>query len=126
MNELVKEWLAKSDADFRTAIREVDVTEGPNYDAVCFHAQQCIEKLFKAMLLSFETSPARVHDLNVLFNELQSHIPLLSWPEDELRFLTQAAVVFRYPGESSDKPDAEEAVRICRALRQRIRPLLVP
>ncbi len=42
------EWVAKADADLDTANREVVVTYSPNYDAVCFHAQQCAEKYLKA------------------------------------------------------------------------------
>lgn len=39
------EWLAKAEGDLRTAQRELLVAELPNYDAVCFHSQQCAEKL---------------------------------------------------------------------------------
>jgi HEPN domain-containing protein len=49
MNEVVEEWIAKAEGDFRTASRELVVVDRPNYDAVCFHAQQCIEKLMKAV-----------------------------------------------------------------------------
>ena len=45
MNDTVKEWLEKADRDYATAARELKVEDNPNYDAVCFHAQQCIEKL---------------------------------------------------------------------------------
>lgn len=38
MNEVVREWIDKAEGDFRTASREMAVTEQPNYDAVCFHA----------------------------------------------------------------------------------------
>jgi hypothetical protein len=48
MNETAREWITKADGDFRTAGREILVEEGPNFDAVCYHAQQCIEKLMKA------------------------------------------------------------------------------
>lgn len=47
MNEVVGEWVAKAEGDFATAWRELAATESPNYDAVCFHAQQCAEKYFK-------------------------------------------------------------------------------
>lgn len=50
MNEVVNEWVVKAEGDFLTAAREVKANP-PNYDAVCFHAQQCIEKLLKALLI---------------------------------------------------------------------------
>jgi len=45
------EWVDKADADLDTAKREATVVESPNYDAVCFHAQQCAEKYLKAVLV---------------------------------------------------------------------------
>ena len=51
MNATVKEWIAKAEADFSTATRELQAAESPNFDAVCFHAQQCAEKLMKALLI---------------------------------------------------------------------------
>ena len=48
MNETIREWVAKAEADYATAQRELCVKSSPNYDGVCFHAQQCVEKLMKA------------------------------------------------------------------------------
>jgi HEPN domain-containing protein len=45
MNDVVQEWVSKAEGDYRTANREFAVTDEPNFDAVCYHAQQCIEKL---------------------------------------------------------------------------------
>lgn len=59
MNETVREWIAKAEGDFRTAQRELAATEAPNYDAVAFHAQQCIEKLLKALLILKSLTPLR-------------------------------------------------------------------
>jgi HEPN domain-containing protein len=35
--------------DFATVEREVRARKNPNYDGVCFHAQQCAEKYLKAL-----------------------------------------------------------------------------
>jgi len=40
MKPLTHEWIAKAEGDYRTAGREWRVRRDPNYDAVCFHAQQ--------------------------------------------------------------------------------------
>ena len=45
MNPLTVEWIEKASADLATAGREMRARRDPNYDAVCFHAQQCVEKL---------------------------------------------------------------------------------
>ena len=50
MNGIVAEWIEKAEGDYRTAEREMRVRKAPNYDAVCFHAQQCAEKYLKAFL----------------------------------------------------------------------------
>jgi HEPN domain-containing protein len=50
MTPLTREWIDKAEGDFATARREIRVRQAPNYDAVCFHAQQCVEKYLKARL----------------------------------------------------------------------------
>jgi HEPN domain-containing protein len=50
MKRLALEWVDKAEADFHTAEREARARRNPNHDAVCFHAQQCIEKHLKARL----------------------------------------------------------------------------
>ena len=48
MNALTREWVTKAEGDLGTAARELAVDNDPNYDAVCFQAQQCAEKYLKA------------------------------------------------------------------------------
>ena len=124
MNETAREWLAKAEADYATAQRELKVAENPNFDAVCFHAQQCIEKLMKAILISHRVAPSRTHDLGVLSRSLAAVRASWSWPAEDLRFLSQAAVAFRYPGESADREDAIQSFDIATRLRVDLRPLL--
>ena len=50
MHALTSEWIAKAEADWRVANREIRVQHGASYDAVCFHSQQCVEKYLKAFL----------------------------------------------------------------------------
>ncbi len=44
-------------------MREHLVTDNPNYDAVCFHAQQCAEKYMKARLVDADVFLRKTHDL---------------------------------------------------------------
>ncbi len=50
MNPLTVEWINKAEADLLTARREYRARKKPNFDAVCFHAQQAVEKYLKAVL----------------------------------------------------------------------------
>jgi HEPN domain-containing protein len=50
MLPITSEWISKAEADFGTLQREIQVVDYPNYDGVCFHAQQCAEKYLKGRL----------------------------------------------------------------------------
>ncbi len=56
MNLLTQEWVNKAESDFRIATREIQVTQDPSYDGVCFHAQQCVEKYLKGYLQELGTA----------------------------------------------------------------------
>ncbi len=125
MNDTVREWIDKAAGDYRTAGRELQVSDSPNFDAVCFHAQQCIEKLMKALLIHQGVVPPRTHDLVYLDQLLASAWPGWSWPVvEDLRFLSRAAVAFRYPGEAADQMEANEAFDICTRIRKELLALL--
>ncbi|MBN1517590.1 HEPN domain-containing protein [Candidatus Sumerlaeota bacterium] len=122
MNEIVEEWIRKAEGDYATACRELAATEHPNYDAVCFHAQQCVEKLLKALVIQTGGHPPKIHDLS----QLLPLCPDWTWPVEELHYLSRAAVDFRYPGEEADLDEATEALEICGRIRddllKRLRP----
>lgn len=61
--DLVQSWIAKAESDLQAG-RQL-LTSGP-YDAVCFHAQQAIEKLLKALLAFYDQPLLRTHDLEEL------------------------------------------------------------
>jgi len=68
MKPELSEWVAKAEGDFVTARREISAIEYPNYDAVCFHAQQCVEKYLKARLVAAGRPFPKIHDLSALLN----------------------------------------------------------
>ncbi len=121
---MVEEWIAKAEGDFTVACRELRARKSPNYDAVCFHCQQCVEKLMKALLIHLGTTPPKTHLLLVLDELLVAACPGWSWPADDLRFLTRSAVFLRYPGESAEKQEAREAMIFTKKLRTRLLDLL--
>lgn len=70
MKPLSREWVEKAEGDFATASRELRARKSPNYDAVCFHAQQCIEKYLKARLQEADIAFGRTHNLVALLDRL--------------------------------------------------------
>lgn len=123
MNDTVKEWIAKAAMDCGTAGRELQASQEPNFDAVCFHAQQCVEKLMKGLLIHFGTVPPKSHDLVYLGDLLATVCNGWSWPVEELRFLSRASVDFRYPGESADREEANRAFDIATRIKKKLESL---
>lgn len=118
MLPITLEWITKAEADYATAQRELDVTDRPNYDGVCFHAQQCAEKYLKAFLQKSNIVFPRTHDLADLLALVLSIEPSWTSMQADLNTLSAFAVEYRYPGESSD---LEEAKRGGRKVRERSR-----
>jgi HEPN domain-containing protein len=96
----------------------------PNYDAVCFHAQQCAEKYLKACLQEAAVPFPRTHDLTVLLDLLLPSTPALAGLRSALDTLSAYAVDPRYPGLSVDKATAQDAARLCRVVRLELRQIL--
>lgn len=117
MNETVKEWLEKAEEDFQVMTREIRARKFPAFNAVCFHAQQCIEKLLKVLLIENNKIPPKTHDLIELNRLLENAGILAGLEREELRILSVGAVLLRYPGESADKEMAKDSVKICRKIR---------
>lgn len=124
MNELVREWVEKAEGDVRTSEREVRATEGPNWDAVCFHAQQAGEKYLKAVLQHQGIPFSRTHDLAALLQLLPGGQSEWDSLRDGVEWLSAFAVEVRYPGESATEEAAQKAVEIMRQLRVRLRQAL--
>ena len=115
------EWVNKAEADFATTLRELRARRQPNYDAACFHAQQCIEKYLKARLIEAGIPFPRSHDLEELLDLSLPLEPLWEVFRNQLIDLTTFAVAFRYPGESAARDMAKLAVADCKLIRKAIR-----
>jgi HEPN domain-containing protein len=121
MNELTAEWIAKAEGDYATAERELRARRRPNFDAVCFHAQQTIEKYLKAFLQEQGANFPKTHSLIEL---LEIALPLdqsLELQRELLVQLERYAVRYRYPGEASDKDEARAALRAAKEVRAILR-----
>jgi HEPN domain-containing protein len=118
MSDVLLEWIAKAEGDFHTALREFRARTHPNYDAVCFHAQQCIEKYLKALLLQNGLHFSRTHDLEILLNLCLCTDSFLEALRPDVQLLTQYAVSFRYPGEAADKIEAKASIHSMKTCRE--------
>jgi len=118
MKPITQEWIDKAEGDFATAQREIQVQQKPNYDAVCFHSQQCVEKYLKACLQEENIAFSKTHDLSTLLNSLLPSTPNWASLRSTLDALTAYAVEFRYPGMSANQALATEAFQGCVAIRQ--------
>lgn len=124
MPETVEEWVRKAEGDYRVALRESAVADEAAFDAICFHTQQCIEKLMKAVLLGRGVDFPRTHNLLHLDSLVRGACPGWYSSQDELEFLTRTGIAFRYPGVCATAAQASRAIGICKQLRDRLKPLL--
>lgn len=118
MNSITAEWIQKAEADFATVERECRARKNPNFDGACFHAQQCAEKYLKARLCMAEITVQKTHDLIALLEQVVAVEPAWDLFREDLSFLVDFAVAYRYPGESSDRESALDARRLCRRFRK--------
>ena len=117
MKPMTREWARKAEGDWATMGRESRARRNPNYDAVCFHAQQCAEKYLKAFLCENGIKFRPIHDLVTL---LELALPLQpEWERfrEDLAFLSDYAVSYRYPGEWAQKRSAMDSIARCRDFR---------
>ncbi len=117
MKPLTAEWIDKAESDFAVMTRESRVRKHPAFDVVCFHAQQCIEKYLKARLCEADFEAGRLHDLVALLDRVLACEPLWEVFRADCAYLSDFAVAYRYPGESSSREQARDAVKRCRRIR---------
>ena len=107
IDEYVKKWIIKALNDIKVAQHEINLPEDEmTTDAICFHCQQAVEKLFKTYLVSKNVEFEKIHDLELL-------LKLCSKQDDEFKNLnignlTDYSVEVRYPDDFYI-PSIEEA-----------------
>jgi len=96
--EAVRQWLAKADSDWSSVEILIASDNCPN-EAVCFHCQQYVEKLLKALLTLKGIEAPKTHDLRRLIQlaaPFESKLAELAGDSDDL---TAHGVQSRYPGD---------------------------
>lgn len=120
MQPLTTEWVQKAEGDLTTAQRELRARLNPNYDAACFHAQQCAEKYLKALLQEAQIPFGKTHNLSLLLDLLPERHSGLELLRPTLAILNAYAVEYRYPGESAEKEVARQAVMLAKEVKEAV------
>lgn len=124
MKQATAEWIEKAEGDFATAGRELRAVPAPNFDAACFHAQQCAEKYLKACLIEAGRDFPKTHDLSALLDLLLPTDPAWATLRTDLDWLTDVGIEVRYPGTAADAADAGRALSIAQQARAHARRFL--
>jgi len=121
---VAREWLMRAESDLKAAAFLMKMGSTCPTEVVCFHAQQCVEKYFKAPLVLEQRDFPKTHDLARLV-ALIGHRRAVDLSNAELAQLTDHAVAARYPG-SGEVPlsEARRALALARRARSSIRVLL--
>lgn len=104
----IKKWIVKAENDLKVAKREIGEKE-PITDAICFHAQQCVEKYLKAFLVYHGKSFRKTHNIaEILELCIQIDAGFEELKKINAHELTVYATELRYP-EFFHIPSLEEA-----------------
>lgn len=91
---------------------------------VCFHAQQCIEKTLKAVMVAHGLFFERTHNLVALAERLNAHGVALPVEVDDFARLNPCAVVFRYDDREIETISREETLVIVEKIRNWVKALI--
>jgi len=122
---LIGQWIVKAEGDLKSASSILKLKKDCPTDAVCFHAQQCIEKYIKAVLVLRGMNFPKTHDIAHLMALLPANWrPEIDDAQQER--LTDYATVSRYPGDYEPIPmtEARQAVKLARKVKKEMRKFL--
>lgn len=122
---VIRQWVEKAENDLKNATHTLKLGRDCPTDTVCFHAQQCVGKYLKALLVWEGKDISKTHHIDALMRMLPATLrPDLSPYEQAL--LTDYAVSTRYPGDYDAIPlsEAKRAVQLARRVRSHVRALL--
>jgi HEPN domain-containing protein len=119
---VVQEWIVKADHDLTAAAQILKLGKAAPTEAIGFHAQQCVEKYLKAILVYRSIPFSKTHNIR----DLMTQVPRRMRPalEDEMQArLTRYASATRYPESGPDisLTAARKAVSVARRVRREVR-----
>lgn len=102
MKKITEDWLKSAESDL-SIIEKIREDENLAHQ-VAFHAQQAVEKSFKAIIEEYELGFIRTHSLVTLLGVVQEKF-LMDLNDETLIHLDQLYIDSRYPGEFGLLPD---------------------
>ena len=121
----MREWLDKAENDLTAAGQILKLGKGAPTDTICFHAQQCVEKYLKAILVLEGKPVPKTHNIQALMKLVPRGRRAGLTVEEQKQFTNYAAVI-RYPeaGLEISLAEARKAVAVARRVRRQIRRFL--
>lgn len=107
MKKPTNDWLLSAESDL-LLIQEIILLENLTHLSA-FHAQQAIEKSFKAIIEEFDFGLVKSHSLEMLHNKVKEKITC-EINFDLLILLDQLYIDARYPGELGLLPDGKPSI----------------
>lgn len=89
---VIKEWVGKAENDYRAGARLLSSEDDALYDVVGFHAQQCVEKYLKAVLVAHSLPVPKTHDIEKIIALLPLPSPTVNLTPEQMRWMTGFAV----------------------------------
>lgn len=104
MKEITQHWLNSANDDLK--IIDIIIDESSLTHQVAFHAQQAIEKSFKAVVEEKELQFLKTHSLTVLYSKLKNIINI-NFDASLFTLLDDLYLDSRYPGDLGLLPDGK-------------------
>jgi HEPN domain-containing protein len=125
--EVVRQWVEKAQSDWETVLI-LSAHERCPRDAVCFHCQQHVEKLLKALFTLHSIEAPRTHNLRRLIQLLETVSADLLTLKDASDALTAHGVASRYPDDwrEIDEDEMKEILELTLEFRKILLPKLEP
>jgi HEPN domain-containing protein len=121
--EVVRQWVQKAESDWETVLILSAHEQCPR-DMVCFHCQQHVEKLLKALLTVHDIEAPRTHNLRRLIQLLEPVTRDLTPLMDASDALTVHGVSSRYPDDWREIGESE--MQQVLQLTAELRAILLP
>lgn len=97
--EYILEWVQYSEMDLKTANYLFENMFPKPLEIICYHCQQAVEKMLKALLITYGEKLQRTHDLGLLAEQLAEFVDISDKQIEMCDELTPYGVKIRYPQE---------------------------